>query len=108
MPNTIEKIEAKFDRLQKAREIVAKQGVHVMLGVDEHTAGEFGGRPRTCFAVDSSTGSGKYFVNGSCSCPDARERADLHDGDCKHRLAVLLWLTADARTRRGESVPKEW
>ena len=108
MVSVIEQIEAKFDRLQKARQIVQQQGVHVMLGVDEHTAGTFGGRPRTCFAVDSSTGSGKYFVNGHCSCPDAKERADLHEGWCKHRLAVQLWLTCDARTRRGESVPKEW
>ena len=108
MHTIIERIEAQFERLQKAREIVAKQGVHVLLGVDEDTTGDFGGRPKTCHAVDSSSGSGQYFVNGSCGCPDAKERADLHEGWCKHRLAVQLWLTADAKTRRGESVPKEW
>ncbi len=108
MPSTIERIEAQFDRLQKARDIVSNQGVHVMLGVDDEHAGEFGGRQRTCFAVDSSTGKGKYFVNGSCGCPDAKERADLHEGWCKHRLAVQLGLTADAKMRRGASVPKEW
>ena len=108
MGTTIERIEAQFDRLQRAREIVRNQGVHVMLGVDEDIAGDFGGRPRTCFAVDSSSGKGQYFVNGQCSCPDAKERQDLHEGLCKHRLAVLLWLTCDAKTRRGESVAKEW
>ena len=96
MPNTIEKIEAKFDRLQKAREIVAHQGVHIVLGMRSH------------YTVDASDGKNQYMVNAKCTCPDANERADLHDGDCKHKLAVLLWLTCDARTRRGESVPKEW
>ena len=96
MPSAIEKIEAMHDRLQKARGIVANQGVHVVLGIDSH------------FAIDSTAGNGQYLVNGKCSCSDAKEREDLHNGVCKHRLAVLLWLEADTRTRRGESVPKEW
>ncbi len=33
-------------------------------------------------------------VNGECGCPDALQRAELHKGFCKHRLAVELFKQA--------------
>ncbi len=82
MASVIEKIEALHCRLEKAREIVAEGKVKPVLGMDEH------------FTVESSTGTGHYLVNSTCSCPDAQNRSELTKGLCKHKLAVLVYQEA--------------
>ena len=82
-PTVFEKIEALSQRLERAREIVADDKVKRVLGVDDH------------YTVESSTGSGMYLINGTCSCPDAKQRDDLTKGLCKHKLATLLYLEAN-------------
>ena len=82
MSNVIEKIEALHCRLERAREIVARDKVKPVLGMDEH------------FTVESSTETGHYLVNSTCSCPDAANRSELTQGLCKHKLAVLVYMEA--------------
>ena len=89
-PTVIEKIEALSQRLERAREIVADNKVKRVLGVEDH------------FTIESSTGSGTYLINGTCSCPDAKQRDDLTKGLCKHKLATLLYLEANP-TPEGEN-----
>ncbi len=78
MANVIEKIGALHCRLERAREIVAQDKVRPVLGMDDH------------YTVESSTGTGHYLVNSTCSCPDALNRSELTKGLCKHKLAVLV------------------
>ena len=74
----IQQIESLYARLEKARVITASGKVHPIVGMDEH------------YAVESSKGD-LYLVNGTCTCIDAQERADIHHGWCKHKLAVELF-----------------
>lgn len=94
-PTVIEKIEALSQRLERAREIVADKKVKRVLGVDDH------------YTIESSTGSGTYLINGSCSCPDAKQRDDLTKGLCKHKLATLLYLEANPLPE-GENKDLGW
>ena len=84
-PTVIEKIEALSQRLERAKAIVADDKVKRVLGVDDH------------FTVESSTGTGTYLINGTCSCPDAKQRDDLTKGLCKHKLATLLYLEVNPK-----------
>jgi hypothetical protein len=74
----IRQIKFLYARLEKAREIVAAGKVHPIVGMDKH------------YAVESSKGD-FYLVNGTCTCIDAQQRADLYHGWCKHKLAVELF-----------------
>ena len=82
MVSVIQKIEALHCRLEKAREIVEEAKVKPVLGMDDH------------YTVESSTGTGHYLVNSTCSCPDALNRSELTKGLCKHKLAVLVYQEA--------------
>jgi hypothetical protein len=82
----VQQIEVLHQRLVKAREIVAAGKVHPIVGLEAH------------YTVEASKG-GFYLVNGECTCPDAQERADIHWGWCKHKLAVELFKeTPKAKT----------
>jgi hypothetical protein len=67
----ITQIEALYDRLSRARELVAKGKVHPIYGMENY------------YIVEGS--NARYRVNGSCNCPDATNRAELTKGLCKHR-----------------------
>jgi hypothetical protein len=73
----VKQIESLYTKLEKAKAIAASGKVHPIIGMDEH------------YAVESSKGD-FYLVNGTCTCVDAQQRADLHHGWCKHKLAVEL------------------
>ena len=77
--SVIASIEALHCRLKKAQGIVADSRVKPVLGMPDH------------FTVESSTGTGHYLVNATCSCPDAANRSELTKGLCKHKLAVLVY-----------------
>lgn len=79
MISPIKQIEELNKRLEKAREIVAAGKVYPVLGMEDH------------FAVEASDGKGFYLVNGTCTCPDAQNRTDIHKGWCKHKLSVELY-----------------
>ncbi len=79
MVTTIQQIEGLSKRLEKARQIVTDGKVKPVLGMESH------------YVVESSNGDGFYFVNGECTCPDAGQRAEVHNGWCKHNLAVELY-----------------
>ena len=76
MATTIEKIEAMYERLERARELVAQDKINPILGMDAN------------YIVASSTETGCYLVNGTCSCPDAQQRG-LH-----------RWLAQEAKERQ--------
>ena len=59
----IAQIEALYDRLGKARTLVADGKVSPVYGIAEY------------YIVEGS--SAKYLVNGSCNCPDAVNRVEL-------------------------------
>ncbi len=79
MASVIQKIEALYQRLERARAIVAEGRIHPVLGKPDH------------YVVQSTKGDGFYLVNGTCICPDATERAELTKGLCKHKLAAVLF-----------------
>ena len=85
-----DRIEAAYERLEKAKEIVANGGVHPMIGQPDH------------FAVEASDG-GVYTVNAACTCPDYEHRQHLNGRLCKHRLAVYLHLEAAEGADKSES-----
>lgn len=91
MTSIIQKIEALHCRLEKAREIVAEGKVRPVLGMDEH------------YTVESSTGTGHYLINSTCSCPDAQNRTELTKGLCKHKLAVLVYMEAVTEAREKKA-----
>jgi hypothetical protein len=59
----IARIEALYDRLTRARTLVADNKVHTVYGIANH------------YIVDGT--DAKYLVNGSCICPDATNRPEL-------------------------------
>ena len=71
----IDEIVALYDRLKRARNLGG--GIYV---------NEDGS-----YTVEGETGV-YDIVNGVCSCPDAKYRAHIHGGRCKHRIAVELTL----------------
>ena len=73
----VAQIEALYDRLTRARTLVAQGKVSPVYGMAGH------------YFVEGS--SAKYLVNGECRCPDATHRVDLVKGYCKHRLAALVY-----------------
>jgi hypothetical protein len=73
----VAQIEALYDRLSRARTLVADGKVSPVYGMAEH------------YIVEGS--SAKYLVNGECLCPDATNRTELLKGFCKHRFAALLY-----------------
>ena len=75
-------IEALYERLEWARELIAEGLVFPVLGKDGH------------FVVQVCNSNACYLVNGECSCDDARLRTDLHRGWCRHMLAVSLYKEA--------------
>src|ERR687892_1298299 len=72
----IARIEALYDRLTRARTLVADNKVHPVYGMADH------------YFVEG--GEAKYLVNGSCICPDSVNRPELK-GLCKHKLAATIY-----------------
>ena len=76
--NPVRRIEELNSRLMKAYELVDSGAVEPVLERSGH------------YVVKASKG-GRYVVeNGKCVCQDAVRRTDLHRGNCKHLLAVLV------------------
>jgi hypothetical protein len=90
----IARIEALYDRLTRARTLVADNKVHSVYGMADH------------YFVEGK--EAKYLVNGSCICPDATNRPELK-GLCKHKLAALIVSeqTANAETPQAETASPE-
>ena len=86
MVTTIQMIEGLSKRLEKVRQILADGKVHPVIGMDSH------------YCVAASDGQGFYMVNGECTCPDANQRTELHNGWCKHNLAVELFKENQPQT----------
>jgi hypothetical protein len=78
----VAKIEALYDRLTRARTLIADNKVHPVYGMPDH------------YIVEGK--ETKYLINGGCICPDARNRPELK-GLCKHKLAAVIY---------SEQVPK--
>lgn len=72
----IQRIEAAYRRLEKAKEIVQAGKVHRVEGADGY------------WVVEGSNGA-YYLVNGQCTCPDYQRRGK-EIKFCKHMLAVEL------------------
>jgi hypothetical protein len=83
----VDQIEALYDRLSRARTLVANNKVHPIYGMADH------------YIVEGS--NARYLVNGECRCPDATNRIDLVKGFCKHRLAALVY--AEQLAKAGKS-----
>ena len=77
----VAKIEALYDRLTRARTLVADNKVHPVYGIVDH------------YFVEGK--EAKYLVNGSCICPDSVNRPELK-GLCKHKLAVVIFAEQQA------------
>lgn len=71
----VTRIEALYDRLTRARTLVADSKVHPVYGMADH------------YFVEGK--EAKYLVNGDCICPDAVNRPEIK-GLCKHKLAALI------------------
>ena len=97
MTTIVDKIEALHERLERARMIVQEDKVSPVLGMDEH------------YIVESSTGTGSYLVNGTCSCWDAKDerRYELTRNVCKHKLAVILYMEAKEGDNDGDDSTDE-
>ena len=91
--NPIARIDALFERLTKARQLVANGKVHPVYGMADH------------FIVEGA--DDKYVVNGACVCPDATHRYELNKGLCKHRLAALVYAQAHTEANPDGSSPKD-
>jgi hypothetical protein len=87
----VAQIEALYQRLSKARTLVANGKVHPIYGMANY------------YVVEGS--NARYLVNGSCNCPDATNRAELIKGLCKHRLAALLYGVQVAQAEPTKAVP---
>jgi uncharacterized Zn finger protein len=77
----VAKIEALYDRLTRARTLVADNKVHPVYGMADH------------YFVEGK--EAKYLVNGSCICPDSVNRPELK-GLCKHKLAATIYAEQEA------------
>ena len=86
-----DRIEAVHERLQRARELFAQGNVQPVIGMTDHCT------------VSSSEGKGTYLVNGECTCPDAGQRTETHNGWCKHNLAVELFKEGSGEAKNGYS-----
>jgi hypothetical protein len=64
-------------RLDRAQEFIDQGRVHPVANMPDH------------FIVEGD--SLWYVVNGECCCEDFKYRQPLHQGWCKHRLAVALY-----------------
>ena len=72
----VQRIEAAYKRLEKAKEIVRTGKVHRVEGADGY------------WVVEGSQGA-FYLVNGTCTCPDYQRRGETLKW-CKHMLAVEI------------------
>ena len=72
----VTRIEALYDRLTRARTLIADNKVHPVYGMADH------------YIVEGT--EAKYLVNGSCICPDSVNRPELK-GLCKHKLAATIY-----------------
>ena len=98
MVTTVQQIEGLSQRLTKAHQIVTQGKVKPVLGMDNH------------YVVESSTGDGFYLVNGECTCQDSKQRTELHNGWCKHNLAVELvkdLSSNEVKEEQGEAEDKD-
>ena len=77
MTTSVQQIEALYQRLQRAREIVADGKVFPIVGMDDH------------YTVQGT--AGHYLVNEHCTCQDAQQPSEMHHGWCKHKLSVELY-----------------
>jgi predicted nucleic acid-binding Zn finger protein len=82
--SSVAKIEALYDRLTRARTLVADNKVHPVYGLVDH------------YIVEGR--EAKYLVNGNCICPDAVNRLELK-GLCKHKLAALVYAEQEAKAQ---------
>ena len=73
----IKRIEALYERLQKAKKLVEENKVRKVAGAE-------------AWVVENGRGEFYLVANDSCTCPDFQNRRDLHGGWCKHRLAVEI------------------
>jgi hypothetical protein len=87
----IAQIEALYDRLSKAKALLANGKVSPVYGIADH------------YIVEGS--NAKYLVNGECLCPDATNRSELLKGFCKHRFAALLYAEQTAQTSKPKATP---
>jgi hypothetical protein len=74
--SSISQIEALYDRLTRARTLIADNKVHPVYGMPDH------------YIVEGKVA--RYLVNGSCICPDSVNRPGLK-GLCKHKLAAIIY-----------------
>lgn len=90
--SAVVQIEALYDRLSKARTLVANGKVHRIYGMVNY------------YVVEGS--NARYLVNGSCNCADATNRVELTKGLCKHRLATMVYAeqVAKAETPKASKV----
>ena len=78
----VTRIEALYDRLTRARALIADNKVHPVYGMADH------------YIVEGK--EAKYLVNGSCICPDSVNRPELK-GLCKHKLAATIYAEQEAK-----------
>jgi hypothetical protein len=76
----VAKIEALYDRLTRARTLVADNKVHPVYGMQDH------------YFVEGK--EARYLVNGKCLCADATNRPELKW--CKHCLAAVIYAEQQA------------
>jgi predicted nucleic acid-binding Zn finger protein len=89
----IAQIEALYDRLNKARTLVANDKVYPIYGIANY------------YVVEGS--NARYLVNGSCNCPDATHRVELTKGLCKHRLAAMVYAEQQAKAETPQTAQDE-
>jgi hypothetical protein len=77
----VAKIEALYDRLTRARTLVADNKVHPVYGRADY------------YFVEGK--EAKCLVNSACICPDATNRPELK-GLCKHKLAATIYAEQQA------------
>ena len=84
-PSPIKQITELYKRLERAQEIADDGRVYPVVGQEG------------VYVVHGNAGF--YIVDGEgCSCADASFGVPLHHGYCKHRLAVCLYVEAQALT----------
>jgi hypothetical protein len=87
----VTRIEALYDRLTRARTLIADNKVHPVYGMADH------------YIVEGA--EAKYLVNGSCVCPDSVNRPELK-GLCKHKLAATIYAEQQAALAESPKVVK--
>ena len=86
----IKRIEALYERLQKAKKLVEENKVRKVAGAE-------------AWVVENGKGEFYLVANDSCTCPDFRNRKELHKGWCKHRLAVeILKESTSGRAKKED------